>query len=179
MAMNWKEDLTPLMDGVLASGTESRFDDFHSVVTIQFGELIEAGFDWGKKDYCPDLSNKHRERLNQKIEDRYYYREICEVPPGKFKLFLKRKLNEIVPKYKLIYDQLDAGNGEILRKETYNGKERRVFSEFPQAQLKGTNDYATNANDTADGHTLNGAPIEMFVDLHERYDDVDVMIWIN
>lgn len=173
---NWKTDMTPLMESVVTSGTESQFSDWHATITIQFGELIESGFDWGKDTYYPAFTGASRTRLNQKIEDRFYWREICAVPPGKFKHFLMRKLNEIMPKYKMLYDEIDSGNMKVFRQETYNGKSRNVYSEYPQSQLQGSADYATNANDAADGHTRDGAPIDMAVDFQQRYNDVDVMI---
>ena len=174
--MNWKEDMNPLIESAVASGTESQFTDWHGVVTIPFGELIESGFDWGKDDYCTTFTGTNRERLNRKIEQRFYYREICAVPPGKFKHFLVRKLDEVLPKYLRIYEEIDNGNFKILRDETYNGKSRNVFSEYPQSQLMGNADYATNANDSADGHTRDGSPTDKIVDYAERYKDVDSLI---
>lgn len=168
--------MTPLIESAVASGTESQFSDWHSVVTIQFGELIESGFDWGKDSYYPAFTGANRSRLNQKIEDRFYFREICAVPPGKFKHFLMRKLNEIMPKYMKIYEAIDNGDLQILRDETYNGKSRDVHSEYPQSQLSGSADYATDANDHADGHVRNGSPVDKIVDFQERYNDVDVMV---
>lgn len=173
---NWKTDMTPLMESVVTSGTESQFSDWHATITIQFGELIESGFDWGKDTYYPAFTGANRTRLNQKIEDRFYWREICAVPPGKFKHFLMRKLNEIMPKYKLLYDEIDSGNMKVFRQETYNEKSRNVYSEYPQSQLQGSADYATNANDQARGTTRDGAPIDMTVDFQQRYNDVDVMV---
>lgn len=173
---NWKTDMTPMMESIVASGTESQFSDWHATTTIQFGELIESGFDWGKNEYYHEFKGERREILNNKIEDRFYWREICVVPPGKFKHFLVRKLNEIMPKYKMLYDLVDSGDMRVLRKETSNSKSRNVYSEYPQSQLQGSADYATNANDNASGSTNDGAPIDMAVDFQQRYNDIDVMV---
>lgn len=187
--MQWKEDMNDLMTS-LNNGPQ--FSDWHAHITIQFGELIESGFDWGENDYCPAFKgvqkvtdgngehtynwDEHRKRLNKKIVERYYWREICATPPGKFKWFLLRKLNEIMPKYMKLYMLQDDKDFKILRQETYNSKDRNVFSEYPQSQLKGDNDYATNADDHAHGHTKDGAPVEMVIDYWQRYNDIDVMI---
>lgn len=173
--MNWKEDMNPLLDSMIEGSTWS---DWHANITIQLGELIEAGFDWGRNEYFkdPSFSEKNRTRLNQKIEDRYYYREICEVPPGKFRHFLIRKLNEILPKYNEIYKIIDADMLKVLRKETSNRKYRNVYSEYPQSQLNGNADYATNANDNAGAETVDGPVIELITEFMDKYNDVDVMI---
>lgn len=173
--MDWKSMLNPMIDS-LEETTE--WHDFHAKTTIQFGELIESGFDWGANDYYKDKSftETNRNRLNQKIVNRYYFREICAVPPGIFKHFLMRKLNEIMPKYNELYKLINSKDFHVLREETNNSKYRHVFSEYPQTQLKGDSDYATNAQDNASGSTRDGAPIDMMIDYQERYNDVDVMI---
>lgn len=178
--MNWRDDMNPLLNSLVTDGgtEENRWHDFHSDITIQFGELIESGFDWGRNEYYQNsaFTDENRERLNKKIEDHYYYREICEVPPGKFRLFLIRKLNEIMPKYNELYKIIDEGKFNVLRKETNNGKSRNVFSEYPQSQLQGNADYATNASDNANASTSDGPVIDMMVTYQEKYNDVDLMI---
>lgn len=173
--MDWKKDMNPMMDSVQ---TPSKWHDFHSTITIQFGELIESGFDWGKSEYYVNeqFTQLNRLRLNKKIEDHFYFREICAVPPGKFKHFLVRKLNEIMPKYNELYKIIDNENFHVLREETFNSKSRDIHSEYPQTQLEGNADYATDANDNALGSTKDGPAIDMMIDYQERYNDVDVMI---
>lgn len=173
----WKDYMNPVMDSLMDPSTQD-WSDWHANNTIYFGELIESGFDWGKNDYFQDESftEDNRTRLNKKIEDRYYYREICCTPPGKFKLFLTRKLNELLPKYNELYKLIASGDFHVLRQETKNTKYRHIFSEYPQAQLQGDADYATNAQDNAAGSIIDGPPVDMFVDYHRRYDDIDVMI---
>jgi hypothetical protein len=155
----------------------STWTDWHALVTIQFGELIESGFDWGKNDYFKNsaFTEANRTRLNQKIEDRFYFREICSTP-AQFKFFLRRRLNEILPKYNELYKLIDSGDFKVLRQMTKNEKFRNVFSEYPQTQLNGDANYATNATDNASGSTTDGSPIEMILNYHQYYDDVDVMI---
>jgi hypothetical protein len=170
--MNVYDDVNEVEQSLLNGST---WHDFHANVTISFGELLEAGFDWGRNDYGP-IDDADRTRLNKRIEDHYYYREICATPPGKFKLFLTRKLNEIMPKYKKLYDLAAAGRFDVLRQQTGNSKSRNVYSEYPQTQLQGNADYATNANDVAGANTNDGAPVQMSIQYQQAYDDVDVMI---
>lgn len=174
---DWKDYMNPFMDNLLQP---QEWSDWHANNTIFFGELIESRFNWGKEDYFKDMDddfdNNHRERLNQKIEARYFYREICCTPPGKFKHFLVRKLNELLPKYNELYKVRDAGDFHVLRQETKNSKYRHIYSEYPQTQLKGDADYATNGQDNAAGSTVDGPPVDMFIDFHDRFDDIDVMI---
>lgn len=56
--------------------------DFHSVVTIQLGELIEAGWvDWEDQSWTWDYySVEQYKRLCPMIEARFFYREIGILP---------------------------------------------------------------------------------------------------
>lgn len=173
--MNWKTDLNPLMGSLFSEEANPSWHDQHAVTSITFGELIQDYTKW-KTDYYPEFPIANRTRLNQKIEDRYFYREICDEIPGKFFHFFKRKLNEILPKYMYRYELEEAGQVDVLRTETTKGKSRNVFSEYPQSQLQGTADYASNANDNASAGEVNGPNIELINKFAEEYTDTDVLV---
>jgi len=127
----------------------SDWHDWHSVVTIQLGELVEAGFfdltreDW---DFGPKFSQEQHTRLCKKITEHYYFREIALIPPGIWKREFLRKMNEIMPKYMDWYKAL--AEGQMIGTENEYYKSRNIFSDFPQTALAGDNqDYASTGND--------------------------------
>lgn len=148
-------------------------DDFHAIETIQLGELANDGlFEWETDssliwDYYTEEQYK---RVMQKFVNRYFYREIGALPYKKWRLFYVRKMNEIMPKYKLLYEALDSGmnpfqdssttmngtknvgtsgneNGTRTDDSDKYGKSREVFSDFPATQLGDNQDYADNSTD--------------------------------
>ena len=151
--------------------------DYHGVVSVQFGELVEVGFidlvadDWAYDAY----SEEQRARLNEKITNRFYFREIGIVPPGRWKREFLRKLNEIMPKYKLLYKALDDGVNVLADSDEY-GKSRDIFSEFPATMLGDNQDYASNGRDRQYERVRLAPTVDAFEAVRSRYADVDVMI---
>lgn len=151
--------------------------DYHSVVSIQLCELVNAGFcdesftgwEW------PSYSEEQDARLRGKISAHYWFREISLVPPGIWKHEFIRKMREIMPKYVLLYKLLDE-NPELFggTSEWYKGRD--IYSDFPQTQLSGDNgDYASSGND----REFQRIRQDDILDIAERlksYDDIDLMI---
>lgn len=151
--------------------------DFHSVITIQLCELAEAGFfdltreDW---DFGPKYSQEQHTQLCKKITNHFWFREIALVPPGIWKHEFLRKLNEIMPKYMILYKVADEGVQLGSESEYY--KSRNIFSDFPQTSLAGRNqDYASTGNDTEYERIKQLDPIEL-ANRIRNYNDVDLMI---
>ncbi len=151
--------------------------DYHAVISIQLCELIDDGFfnlhrsDW---DFGPKYSAEQHNQLCNKITEHFYYREIALVPPGIWKREFLRKLNEIMPKYMILYKNADEGIELGTESEYY--KSRNIFSDFPQTSLAGNNqDYASTGNDTEYERIRQVDPLEL-ADRLERYNDVDLMI---
>lgn len=175
------------------------YDDFHSVETIQLGQLIHDGwFNWKEEegwiwDYY-DLEQK--ERLQTKIDNHYYWREIGIIPPLQWKMEFLRKLNEIMPKYKYLYKMLaeedfDPFSKEQTRSKTGDSfdewyKSRDINSDFPQTLLKGNSDYASDGKDREYEklHTLDknvnsnvrGDILDKWEQFFLTYQDPDAMI---
>lgn len=70
--------------------------------TTPLCNLIESGFDIGLKDY-PIWDEEHRKVLNDKIIKHYWFREIGSETPGRFKFYLNRTMEEIMPYYVDLY----------------------------------------------------------------------------
>lgn len=158
-------------------------NDWHSVETIQLGQLIEGDwFNWKEEegwvwDYY-DLEQK--ERLQVKINNHYFWREIGILPPLQWKMEFLRKLNEIMPKYKYLYKMLADPNFDPFSKGSKKGnsddsfdewfKSRDIGSDFPQTMLSKNSDYASEGKDREYEklHTL-----EKKTELYERGDILD------
>lgn len=150
--------------------------EWHSVNTIKLSEL----YNWGFYDPTDDswvwnyYNIEQYERICTKFLARYSDREIGILPPGEWKRSYLRKLNEIMPKYKLLYDAAEDLN--ILQTERIFNKERTVNSDFPQTALAGNQDYASTGTDH-EGEVLHeGDAMERLIEASDRYKDIDVMI---
>ena len=150
--------------------------DFHAVVTIKLGELIEAKFyDPNDPTWVWDYYNEEQyQRLCNKFIARYWDREIGILPPGEWKRSYIRKLNEIMPKYKKLYEIADGMDTMQIEREY--GKDRKIISEFPQTLLGNNEDYASHGADDEYEKVKEGDPVERIIDMAERYRDIDVMI---
>lgn len=123
--------------------------DYHSVLSVQLCELIDAKFvDWAADDWAWDgYSEEQRERVCKMFNERFYWREISIVPPGEWKQQLLYRLNyELMPKYKLLYKAVENGI-DILQDSDEYGKSRDIRSDFPETLLSGNSDYVSGGND--------------------------------
>lgn len=133
--------------------------------TITIGSLIKNNFNFGLDTY-PIFDNNYRSTLNTKILNHYYNNEIGFETPELFKFYLNNKLNEIMPYYNTLYENLKLYDNnlmsnvnlkEILSRETKNNVStqsnsktdtRNLFQDTPQGSLKETDidnlRYATN-----------------------------------
>lgn len=151
-------------------------DEFHATFSVQLGELIHDGWiDFSDESWNFDsFDEEQRNRFWKKFQDRFFYREIGIVPPGRWKHETLRKLNEIMPKYKPAYAALANGQ-DIFQKYGSYGKSRNVFSDFPQTLLGGNQDYASNATDREHEEIYLGDWFEKMERI-KGYDDVDLLI---
>ena len=157
--------------------TNCERSEWHALFTIQLGELIEGGFvDWSDESWQWSAYNEEQyERVCKKFNDRFYWREIGMLPPGKWKQQAVRLFNEIMPKYIPLYEYLDNG-GDIMANGSEYGKSRDIFSQFPQTQLAGNEDYASTGNDREFETVRTGDYLDIASRVMNDYNDVDVMI---
>lgn len=134
--------------------------------------------DIGLGDY-PIFDEKYRETLNQKIIDHYWNREIGAESIELFRLFLKRKMNEIMPFYNQFYksqqikldpmqtinlknmtvadvNTLASNTGESETASSSDAKSRATAQETPHMRLAGDGDYATGIQDNVSVTNANG-----------------------
>lgn len=152
-------------------------EQFNAVDTLTLGELIEGKFfDLSREDWQYDYySIEQRDRLNSKIVAHYYYREISTTTLKHWKMEFLRTMNEIMPKYKLVYEMVESGLSPIQIEDRYT-KYRNIYSDFPQTMLSGINqDYASNGHDY-EGETIVNGSVSMLQDFVNGYKDVDALI---
>ena len=150
--------------------------EFHAVYSVQLGELIMDGlvnFDDSFWDF-DSYDKAQRDRHWDKFEARFYWREIGIEPFSQWAWEVKRKLNEIMPKYKPLFKALEEGSS-ILQTEGKFGKSRDIYSDFPQTLLGDNADYASTGTDKEYEDITLGNWLEQAESL-KLYDDVDVMI---
>lgn len=157
--------------------------EWHGVVTIPLGELIDSGWvkwfdddgtindDW-KWDYYDEVQYK---RLCKKINERFFWDEIALLPPVRWKQQLIRKLNEVMPKYKPLYEMIAKGYDPLQSSNEY-GKSRNIYSEFPETLLNGNSDYVSNGTDREYEIIKQGDLVEKMMEYAKNYNDVDVMV---
>ncbi len=166
---------------------EFKYHDSHATVTTQLCDLIEYGYvNWYTTTYegviVPDSEwvwdyydlDQYR-RVCDKFNERFYWDEISIIPPMKWKQQLLRKINEIMPKYKIIYKAIDSGIDPLATSSNY-GKSRNIYSEFPETLLNGNSDYVSNGNDNEFENVTVGDTLSKYKEIASKFDDVDVMI---
>lgn len=158
-------------------GTYDEWDrTYWSALSITIGELMDADIvnhDWFVTFDAFDSAQA--DRLWEKFVGRFQFREIGILPPGRWKLRCIAKLNEVMPKYKPIYQAMADGITTMTDYDEWH-KSRDVFSAFPQTALGGANeDYASSGTDR-EYETVRDYGL---LDVGERiasYTDVDAMV---
>lgn len=156
------------------------YDEFDrvywSALNITVGELMDADVvteEWFCTFDAFDAEQAHR--LWTKFVGRYQFEEIGIIPPGRWKLRVIAKLNEIMPKYKLLYKAIADGATIMTDYDEWH-KSRDVFSSFPQTALGGSDeDYATNGTDR-EYETMRDYGLLEVSERMRTYNDVDVLI---
>lgn len=152
-------------------------DERYDYMTITLGEWYEMGFydpsdDSWRFDAYDDAQYR---RLCEKFLDRYYYREVSIPLPARWKRAYLRKLDEIMPKYKLLYARVEQGVNP-LQEGRDRAKSRDIFSDFPETMLSGNSDYASTGNDRESDMLREGNAAELLTQFAREWQDVDVLI---
>lgn len=133
--------------------------------TITINTLLQNDFDFGLDEY-PIYDEAHREELNKSILTHYLMREIGFETAELFKVYLNQKMNEIMPKYNVMYtsqlsvigklfdnvdinetsttsldrEQTDSTNIATTSNSTTitDGTNKQLFQDTPQGRLKST-----------------------------------------
>lgn len=157
---------------------EVNTDERYDYMTITLGEWHELGFykpleddSWKFDSY----SDEQYTRLCTKFLNRFYDREVSITAPSRWKRAYLRKLNEIMPKYKLLYARVEQGLNP-LQESRDREKSRDIFSDFPETMLSGNSDYASTGNDREADTMHEGSATDKALQFAREYQDVDAMI---
>lgn len=112
-------------------------------LTVELGELIENGFELFNFEYPSYYKGAEKLAFEHKIIDHFYFRQIGQETPQRFRHYLKCKLNEIMPYYIQRYESvalMAAGieSGEINPLENYSMIEEGTNSESANAKRTGS-----------------------------------------
>jgi hypothetical protein len=154
-------------------------ESYHGAFTVSFMQLMDdegfAAYFMGKWAAFDAYDEEQRERLLTKFHGRFDYREIGLLPVRRWTERLIAKLNEIMPKYKPLYQAIADGVTTLTAGDEWH-KRRDAYSSFPQTRFASDNqDYATSGTDL-EYETVRDYGL---LDVGERiadYNDVDVMI---
>lgn len=153
------------------------YDDYYSATSITLGELHDMGFfdasdaSWRWDAYSDDQYY----RVMSMILERYRFRELGIMPVYRWKAVFMRHMNEIMPKYKVLYAREEQGVNPMQDSSEY-AKERIIFSDFPATLLSGNSDYTSTGTDKENEVVREGDIVTQSNDYAERYRTVDVMI---
>ena len=122
--------------------------------------LYGEAYDDALSDY-PIWDEGKRAWLNNRIYNKFAYREIGVDTPAKFLFFLRRRMNDMMPTVNPLFEALQ--DVDILTGyETYedvdasskaNAEQANLYSATPQTQLSGNKNYATNLTETEGENT--------------------------
>lgn len=150
--------------------------EFHEGVTITIGELYREGwFDLTSSEWdFTRYNDTQHKRLCSKILNHYWDYAVGIMPLSNFKRKFVNTLNEIMPKYIVLYKKIDA-NDDLFNASSEYYKARNINSDYPQTPLGDNQDYASNGNDRQYEKINDGSILELNEKL-KQYDDVDLQI---
>ena len=126
-----------------------------SKYTITIKNLIDNKFQFNLKSY-PIFDENYRPTLNQKILDHYYESEIGLETAELFNHYLATTLNEIMPKYNILYENqkklIDNLTNNLNYKETF----KQDSSSSGNSTSSSTNDGKNVYLDTPQGNSYKG-----------------------
>lgn len=145
-------------------------------ITLKLGELIEDGaidFTLAEWDF-DSYDAEQRARLYEKLEGRYYFRDIGVVPVARWRKRVIAQLNESMSKYRWAYKALEDGIDPLQVNSRYR-KYRNIDSDFPQTLLSKNQDYASFGTDFEEEEIMQGDWLE-FLNKLKKAKGIDEMI---
>ena len=128
--------------------------------TVTIKSLMDNNFDFQMNTY-PIFDENYRQTLNHNILYHYYENEIGQETAALFRLFLNQKLNEIMPKYNVLYKiqkemiekNLFLNNVDIT--ESLEGTNSQQTSSSSTSSNSGTSKNKNLFQDTPQGEITN------------------------
>ena len=157
-------------------------------VTVELGDIVASGvnvfdFDYPVPQKTIEYNGKictvdfDRERLEQKIIDHYRFRQIGQETVGRFKHYLKCKMQEIMPYYVQVYEfdakfrniddplesynlvetftQNTSGSGKVTGTNSSQNSLTSIFSDTPEGSISNLEHHMSTATKNTDTVTGN------------------------
>ena len=155
-------------------------DEWNAIYTVQIGELVAAGvFDWENPllDWSSAaLDESQYERICNYFIERFYYREISLEPFEEWtRIFRRKMVFEVMPKYKSLYARIAEGVNPLAGENEYY-KNRTIESAYPETLLSENADYITDGRDEEFQRIKEGDFVEQNAKFAELYKGVDEML---
>lgn len=149
--------------------------EYHDALTIQLMQLVEDGIVTYDSFPMPGLDEEIRQRLWEKFQLRFNWREIGILPIRRWLERLQARCREAAAAYKPLYDAA-ADGANVMREGDEWHKSRDVFSTFPQTALGGSDqDYASSGTDR-EYETIRDRGMLEVMAVPEQIRDIDAMV---
>lgn len=112
--------------------------------TIELGELIQRKYDLGLDDY-PIFDENYRSTLNTKLLEHYFFYEIGQETPDRFRFMLNRTMREIMPRYNEMYQIQMLDYNPLVTEYTTQKEMRQTLDE---SLREGASDTVNLANES-------------------------------
>lgn len=116
--------------------------------TIELETLLKSGFDLGLADY-PIYDESYRVTLNNKLLNHYMFNEIGTETANRFKFYLNRALNEIMPYYNQLYESALLSIEPLLNYKNTKTGSKNIDSDTDQNINSGTSVNSTSKQTSA------------------------------
>lgn len=126
-----------------------------SKYTILIKNLINNNFNFNLSSY-PIFNESYREILNNKILNHYYLREIGFETAELFNFYLGNKLNEIMPKYNILYENLEKSIKNLNSNLNYEESFIQKGEASATSNSKDSSDSKNLYLDTPQGNSFKG-----------------------
>ena len=155
-------------------------DEWNAIYTVQIGELVAVGvFDWENPllDWSSSaIDESQYERICNYFIERFYYREISLEPFEEWaRIFRRKMVFEVMPKYKPLYVRIAEGVNPLAGENEYY-KNRTIESAYPETLLSENADYITDGRDEEFQRIKEKDFVEQNAKFAELYKGVDEML---
>lgn len=135
------------------------------------GWLVERSFNWGQLEWtCEDTVM--RVLVNNMISEHFYYRGLSLVPPARWRRRFISRMNEIMPKYITMLNQIDDINDRIFRTGTELTKGKRLDSKYPENIVSNDFDYLSDGNAYDEYKEMEGDILDKYIKYIDQFNTV-------
>lgn len=128
-----------------------------SRVTVELGKLVESGFQLWDFDYPSYYKGEEKTAFEKKVVEHYYFRQIGQETPQRFRHYFQARIREIMPYYLQLYksqeimDAIDDpfGNVDVTEtvRQTTSGERSGNASSENSNTMSAENSTSKTSND--------------------------------